>query len=561
MSHPSIFKKYIAGYLKQDTSKDFEIKISREKGLHFANKIRDAVLANKKIYVYGDYDVDGIGSTTFMTEIIKDLAKFNDRRVKLDYKIPSRAEHYGLKYDFLQKALKSYDLFITVDNGTHKEFFSQLSDADKKKLLIIDHHPNGDFSKEENVINPNIDGSVSISTGIIIDFLHQCFRHIDKSYSRRRDTDYYKDLAAITLISDMANVNNKTIRAYIKKGLERIEQRERPVYSHFFPEWKKSVEVEDVAFNLIPKLNSVGRLGLELDWVVKLMQSKKETEFVKESILILEDTNEQRKEALNYYTGVIEKEIQKSGIDLETAPLLYFHYDEVPIGLNGLIAGNLSQKYKTNAIFTSINYGGDEKALGSGRGDNIKKELTSLIEQYPEVGKTMQFGGHLKAIGLKVENTELLANRIKEYVSKNKKRNYDSGKHLVTSDIKTLSEYKELCLEYGEICGSIPLNDSFYVPVSMLILGFNEYRNDFVKMTCQDKDGVIVDIVTKNSSEFDILSQDFIEIAMEIKTIGEEDKNVIFTDFSNLKSFSKENNATIKEEKEQVVDNPVSVKP
>jgi len=539
----SMFKNYIAQYLKNDSSKDFEINIPSYKGIAFAEKIKKAILTNKKIFVYGDYDVDGIGSTAFMVSIIKDMAKFNYKKTKVDYRVPSRAEHYGLKYDFFKAALKSYDLFITVDNGTHREFFNMLSDEDKKKILIIDHHPNGDFGKEENVINPNIDGSVSISTGILIEYLHQCFRKIDKDYANKRDVHHYKDYVAITLISDMANVNNKTIRGFITKGLEKISARNRPLYSHFFPDWKKDITVEDIAFDLIPKLNSVGRLGLELDWIVEAWTSQKDTDFVKESYLKLEDTNEQRKEALNYYSKLIEKEIEESGVNLSEASLLYYHRDDVPIGLNGLIAGNLAQKYKTNALFTSINYGGDEQAIGSGRGGSIKKTLIEVAEKYKDVRESIQFGGHLRAVGLRARDPKILSERIAEFNKNTKKKIIENGKFLVSNKNISVQEYLSFCKEYSEICGSIPLNDSFYSSSELLVLGFDEYRNDFVKVLCQDKNGDMIEIITKSNLEIDLLSANFQEVALEIKTVSDiNDDMVIFTNIETKGSLSQNNN-------------------
>lgn len=559
-STPSLFKQKVAEYLRGDSSKDYTIDVSSEKTIHFAQTIRDHILNNKKIFVYGDYDVDGIFSTIMMTEIIKDVAKINNRDVNLEYRVPSRAEHYGIKYHNFEHLVSSYDLIITVDNGTHKDFYNQLTKDDKKKLLVLDHHPNGDFQEEQNIINPNTDGTISISTGILIDFLHQGMRYVDQSYARRREQNYFRDLAAITLISDMANINNKYIRSCIKKGLKVIAERSRPAYNHFFPEWKKEIEVEDVAFNLIPKINSVGRLGLELDWIVKLFHSKKETEFVKESLLKLEDTNEQRKDLQNEYTKIIEKKIQESGIDLDNAPLVYFHSADVPIGLNGLIAGNISQKYKTNAVFTSINFGGDMQTIGSGRGNNIKEEINALFQKYPSLKDSTHFGGHLKAIGLRTSNPEILLESVKEYGKTTPKNYTDNTKKLINENATGIEDYLKYCKDYYEICGSIPLNSSFYAKVSLLILGFNEYRNDYIKLVCQDRSGDLIEIITKNNADINIYSEEYIETCMQIKSLDPNSTETIFTDLKELNSFGIEVTQKKDIEAEESVENFVNIK-
>jgi len=535
------FKKYIFNYLKADTSRDFAIKIPAEKGIAFAKRIEDAVMKNKKITIYGDYDVDGILSTIFMYEMIRDFADINKKKPKITFKIPSRAEHYGLKYDFFKMAIKKNDLMITVDNGTHKDFFSKLSDDDKKKLLIVDHHPNGDFSSNKNVINPNTDGSVAISTGILIDFIHQALRSIDKHYANKRPQKYFRDLTAITLISDMANKNNKIVRSYIKDGLEVIKDKRRPIYDKMMPEWS-DITSENLAFGLIPKLNSIGRLGLDLDWILDVFLETTDSKMVRDGALKLEDTNEQRKEITNYYAGVVEAKLKEQGVNLETTSLIYAHLDDVPIGINGILAGLISQRYKTNAFFTSINYGGDMKAVGSGRGDDIKREMIRFVNEYPEVSEAISFGGHLKAIGLRTENPDLLMEKSIEYGKTHRKNYKDESKHLVSTKTISIKEYKKFCADYQGVCGVVPLSDSFFVKLNVLVLGFDEYRNDFVNITCQDENGSLIDFVAKKT-DINLLSEDFMELAVEIKP----SKNTNITDGAVFTTVANPNDFVLKE--------------
>lgn len=531
----SAFRVFLSRYLNKNES--FDINIPAEKGVYFVNTVYEALKNKKKIFVFGDYDNDGIVSTTFKVEMIKDFAEIMGMESPdIDWHIPRRADHYGLKYEDFQYYLKEKDLVITSDNGTHKEFFSRLKDEDFGRILIVDHHPNGDFSDYENVINPNTDGSVKISTGILDEYLFQTFRSKFPQYKAAREKNHFRDLTAITLISDMADTNNPIVRQLVTSGLEKMSERHRALYRFLFPVFngaeKKEITVEDVSFKLNPTLGSPARTDSDLSWLIPLIMNKKGGRTFDTHARRLVFTNTQRKEATNYFTMLAEKQYREMG-DKENINLLGIFLDECPIGLNGLVSNNMSQKFGIDTFVVSRNVQGDNMLVGSGRGGSIKDKMNMLVDSYPDLRKNIGYGGHKLAIGLRASDPIALKNALSEF-NKKKIAMEDMNKHVVfsTGNI-SLGEYKTLCNTYGVLSKGVPFNDKILVKVSAHITGFEDgYANGFVKLALTDKFGERMTVMTKQDDSMDYKSLNETVFAMSIlptlDTI-QEDK-VIFVD-------------------------------
>ena len=81
------------------------------KDIHKAtSRIKTAILKNETITIVGDYDVDGVVSTTIMVDFFQKI------NVKINYIIPNRFQHgYGLSPKIVD--MIDSGLVITVDNG------------------------------------------------------------------------------------------------------------------------------------------------------------------------------------------------------------------------------------------------------------------------------------------------------------------------------------------------------------------------------------------------------------------------------------------------------------
>lgn len=100
------------------------------------NRIIKAIENNEKVVIYGDYDVDGITSTTVLKQFLA------ERGLDVGYYIPNRLEEgYGLNKEAIEDIIKeNYTLMITVDCGIsgieEVEFCNSLG----IDTIITDHH-------------------------------------------------------------------------------------------------------------------------------------------------------------------------------------------------------------------------------------------------------------------------------------------------------------------------------------------------------------------------------------------------------------------------------------
>ena len=108
------------------------------KDIEIASKrVKQAVDSGEKITIVGDYDVDGVVSTTIMLEF------FDKLNIDVDYIIPNRFEHgYGLSPKIVD--LIDSGLVITVDNGITAYEASLKLKEKNIDLIITDHHTVGE---------------------------------------------------------------------------------------------------------------------------------------------------------------------------------------------------------------------------------------------------------------------------------------------------------------------------------------------------------------------------------------------------------------------------------
>ena len=112
--------------------------------------IRDAVLEQTPIMVYGDYDADGVCATAVMMETLTALG------ARVRYRIPSRhGEGYGLNADAVREMAKEAKLLITVDCGVTNHEEVRLAQLLGMTVMVTDHHQMAQTpSPADVVLNP-----------------------------------------------------------------------------------------------------------------------------------------------------------------------------------------------------------------------------------------------------------------------------------------------------------------------------------------------------------------------------------------------------------------------
>ena len=128
--------------------------------------VRNAIKENKKIYIYGDYDCDGIMSISILVKMFSYLS------YPVDYYVPSRyLDGYGLTLKHAEEIVKNgYDLLITVDNGVTAFEGIEYCKKNGMKVLVFDHHQADEvLPVADYILHPVVSnfGDVPTSAGFV----------------------------------------------------------------------------------------------------------------------------------------------------------------------------------------------------------------------------------------------------------------------------------------------------------------------------------------------------------------------------------------------------------
>lgn len=580
--------EYIKELKKNEGNGKFKIPVGKIDC--FYENILDKIKNGKGVLIYSDYDVDGIFSCVMMIETLQHIAKqeldkdpnntkIKDFFEKLRFKIPTRTEGYGISADYIKAALKSniIDYIITCDNGTQKSVVPIVTDENyKNKVFVFDHHANGDFGNYDNILNPNTDGKVEISTGILL------YRFFEKLSSRKKiELSNLADLAAFTAVADVASLDsnrdiieqglniinnagisytnaskeidklgekvvsqirqNDTEKAY--KNIAKIEKLNekqgqilelanltRPFYKKLFQN-RENITTKDLSFSAIPLINALNRLEANSNFLVKMLQIKQENEannnMLNSGIYILNGLNNKRKELAFEATKNALQAVKEKG--LEKDPLIFVYVENTKIGLCGLIAQRIFDNTGADVIVgTDVN----GKIIFSGRGNNVFDNLTRLMNFKLEAKDIFSFGGHLKALGGSIKDHTRFNELLKEALASNI---FISNKNTTELDLAkdsfnilekpvSLFEYNELSKHLTKITGAIPYSKNFLAPV--IITSDMILNKDAVMGKAKQKDFVLLKLAVTDPINDKTESIDFICPGKNALDLIENSENV-----------------------------------
>ncbi|AMD94911.1 single-stranded-DNA-specific exonuclease RecJ [Leptotrichia sp. oral taxon 847] len=379
-------------------------------------EIEKAILKQKNIWIYGDYDVDGITSTSVLYLALKELGAEN-----VNYYIPIRDEGYGLNNEALKKIKDSgADLIITVDCGITAFSEVEFANSIDLPIIITDHHNlnGGRIPEALAVINPKRkENSFSFEFLAGVGTIFMVMISLFERAGKKEDTNKYLDLVAIGTVADIVPLTDEN-RIFTKFGLEQLFHTRHKglkflLYKLFFSNQQNTEKIEyttyDVGFIIAPVFNAAGRLT-DAKMVVKLLISDNDREIeviVKELI----NRNFERKELQNKIVEKIENKIEKT--DISNDFVIVDYSPEYHHGVIGIAASKIVDKYYKPVIIMEVKE--DEGvAVGSCRSIanfNILEALQSMPELF------LKFGGHSGAAGftLPIKNIPLFQKKVNKF--------------------------------------------------------------------------------------------------------------------------------------------------
>lgn len=349
-------------------------------------RLEKAKERKEKILVYGDYDTDGVMSTSILVRSLREYG------IETNGYLPSRyLDGYGLTKDNVIKiADKGYSIIFTCDNGVAAH--EALLEAKRRnvEVIILDHHEfDGVELETEIVIHPETInyGNVPISAGYLsFVFSHALLKRID---------EYLMCLGAISTISDMMpfkKYNREIIRLML------LKMNKEPLPEILALTDKRRFDESVFQMEIVPKINSIGRIekGSSINRLIKYF-AERNADNNKLIAAWINQVNDLRKTL----TGDAENEMDISKSD----PAIVVE-TKLPEGLNGLLASRLLNKYeKPVAVFSEM-----EKdptllvgSLRSSEGFNIIDAMNASHVTF------FAKGGHPFAAGCSIKKEDLAA--------------------------------------------------------------------------------------------------------------------------------------------------------
>ena len=391
---------------------------------------------NEPLVIFGDYDVDGVTSTTILLEVLRSLGW------SVEAYLPNRMdEGYGLSRDGVENCLKKYPvkLLLAVDCGsTAVETIAWLRKSGVE-VIVLDHHQvSNPAPAAVALVNPQIAHSDELrvtsdekmassithhSSLVTRLFTELCsaglaFKLAHALVKRGRETGLpgaaefdlkpLLDLVALGTIADLVPLTGEN-RILVSAGLERLNTTQRPglVALKKVAESPEKLGTFEVGFQIAPRLNAAGRLETAEESLTLLLARDFATALPLAQNLDLRNRERQKIERGIAETaiGVVRSKFdaQKDFVIVEGE--LLWH-----IGVVGIVASRvLAEFYRPTIII------GGENGEMRGSGRSIAGfDLAAALRECDDL--LVKHGGHAMAAGLSIrpEKIEPLRQRLNE---------------------------------------------------------------------------------------------------------------------------------------------------
>ena len=386
--------------------KDFKNPFDFENMEKIVNRIILARENKEKIFIYGDYDVDGISGTAFLTRF------FNEIGIDTNYYIPSRNEtDYGVSkksIDYFHK--RQGKLVITVDTGYNTIEDVRYAKSLGMEVIVTDHHKTvkEKFDDEILYLNPKLSKTYKFQylSGAGVAF--KLAQGLCMSLGLDMGIIYkYLDIVMIGTIADVVPMIDEN-RLIIKKGLKIIKNTKVKGLSYLLNYLrlnKKILTTTDVSYYISPLINSLGRVGISrmgADFFLK------EDEFDLYNIIEeMKEQNRQRRTLEKYIYDDAMRKIKNLKLPLDKLSVIFLSSSKWHPGVIGVVSSRLTIKFNVPVILVAIDgdYGKAScRSVGNISIFNLLSNVKHLLERY---------GGHDLAAGFVVHKEKL--NELREY--------------------------------------------------------------------------------------------------------------------------------------------------
>jgi single-stranded-DNA-specific exonuclease len=361
-----------------------------------------------RVTIHGDYDVDGVCSTSILVSTLRSLG------ARCDWLIPDRLEDgYGLTMGSVEKLRRrGTELVVTVDCGIGSVDEVAAARAAGMEVVVTDHHLPGDVLPDCPVVHPVVCGypfeglcGTGVAHKLAIALCDAAGQGaVETVGGRRHSCDRNLDLVALATVADMVPLVGEN-RRLVREGIRRMRTDPRPgiralmAVSAVDPE---SVDAGALGFRLGPRINAAGRL-YRADAGVELMLTE-DSERAAAIAEELDRANAERRWAEQKVIDAAERARSALSATQLEAPGLVLAGDGWHPGVVGIAASRMVERHYRPTVLISLEGG---RGRGSARGIPGFDLVAALGACSAHL---VRYGGHRAAAGLELE-----ADRLEEF--------------------------------------------------------------------------------------------------------------------------------------------------
>lgn len=377
---------------------DFRDPFKFEKMTSVVDKILEKREKKEKIFIYGDYDVDGITAAVFLVKVFSEIG------IEVDYYIPNRMEEgYGLDkkaIDFMKK--RGCKLVITVDTGVNSIEDVRYAESLGIDVIVTDHHKSTKDKEDDELLllNPKLSETYEFKylsgAGVALKVAQGVYKKLnaDKEKLYR-----YMDIVMIGTVADVVPMVDEN-RIIIKEGLKVLRNTKVKGLMYLLKYLKfqnKEINTTDVSYFISPLINSLGRIGISkmgADFFLK------NDEF--EIYNIIEEMKKSNKKRRELEKAIYEEADHKiKKMDKKSLRCAFLYSKKWHPGVIGVVSSRLSVKYNMPIALVALRDNIGKASCRSIKGVSVFNIFHTMRD------KLVRFGGHDLASGFIVKQENL----------------------------------------------------------------------------------------------------------------------------------------------------------
>jgi single-stranded-DNA-specific exonuclease len=373
-----------------------------------AKRIEKAVENKESIVVFGDYDVDGVTSTTQMVSMLRTL------ELTPKFCVPRRLdEGYGLSLEAIERVFDGQipQLFIALDCGTNAhESIAYLRDLGID-VIVVDHHQTKTQAPKDCIfINPHVNDHKDApwrnlcTAGLVFKLLHGLLklrRQADDPRVESIQLKDYLDLVAMGTVADLVPLQGEN-RILSWFGLKHLRANDRAGVRALAEvagiDSCQEMVSSDISFKIAPRINASGRLADASLPIELLLQDD-----YRSCINIAERLDEINKERQAIERGITKVAEERAASEFADAPGIILFSEDWHPGVVGIVASRVSRRFHKPCVIL-----GAEGELAKGSGRSVAS--VNLVEVFQRCTHLLEhWGGHPMAAGVSLKSLDVAA--------------------------------------------------------------------------------------------------------------------------------------------------------